>query len=432
LLEAAAEWPAVKAAINLHLALGRPGHRTHSPMGSAKLVEARVQGGSPFLLRAGSFDPRPDEELATVAASAQSGAPVFVPPEWAQKLDEGSMQLLKKSTLREGEQVLPMALYRARLQCDESYAVVLSVAPTASPESQRAAHIGNRIRMMDSLSVSAGHVCPALEIHVFARSTFIMRPDFDDSLAGLLRRAREDGTTAEGRALMPYTQALQIFADILEGLSSLEKIGLVHFDLKPESILIKDGRAFIGDYGCMCLQHAGDEGFGCDDLRDEDRRLVGSAFRQAPDVSIGTPTGPSNHIWAAGLVLAEVVLGEMPVEMFFFGQQDASGDFQDTHPAKRQSSNIMALLDKDPFGREIIRGVVDDNFEIDVIGGFDELPAYLQDILLGLLEKNVEDRLSTTAALEKTKRALAEHGPGALPEAPLLRLPSVWFDRVPP
>lgn len=105
---------------------------------------------------------------------------------------------------------------------------------------------------------------------------------------------------------MPYTQALQIFADILEGLSSLEKIGLVHFDLKPESILIKDGRAFIGDYGCMCLQHAGDEGFGCDDLRDEDRRLVGSAFRQAPDVSIGTPTGPSNHIWAAGLVLAEV------------------------------------------------------------------------------------------------------------------------------
>lgn len=63
-----------------------------------------MQGGSPFLLRAGSFDPRPDEELATVAASAQSGAPVFVPPEWAQKLDEGSMQLLKKSTLREGEQ----------------------------------------------------------------------------------------------------------------------------------------------------------------------------------------------------------------------------------------------------------------------------------------------------------------------------------------
>lgn len=54
------------------------------------------------------------------------------------------------------------------------------------------------------------------------------------------------------------------------------------------------------------------------------------------------------------------------------------------------------MLNEEADGREALRDVVRDNFEIDKMGEFADLPGVVQELLLGLLDKDSTTRWTST------------------------------------
>lgn len=111
-------------------------------------------------------------------------------------------------------------------------------------------------------------------------------------------RARLD--SAEG-GRPPVGEALRIAGEALEGLAAAHEDGVVHRDVKPENILLsEDGTAKLADFGIagdIVLAGRGTPGY--------------MAPEQHDDQEIGS-VGPAADIYAAGVVLFEMLTGRLP------------------------------------------------------------------------------------------------------------------------
>lgn len=136
-------------------------------------------------------------------------------------------------------------------------------------------------------------------------------------------------------------------ARLLAALGAIHDLGLLHRDLKAENILVdvQTGRPVILDFGLSAAPGAGD--------------LAGTPRAMAPELFQGGEASTASDLWAAGLVLAEV-LGRRPV----FGGGDAQALASErlafsglSAEAGRQIGNdavvalIDRLLDPDPVRR---------------------------------------------------------------------------------
>ena len=111
----------------------------------------------------------------------------------------------------------------------------------------------------------------------------------------------EKRTRGKGESLGIYVPlyGFQLF----RGLCYLASHGIMHRDLKPENLLVKHGSGIlkIGDFGL-----AADMG-----KRSKFGPYVGTRAFRAPEQLIGTNTyDPAIDIWAAGVILTEMVLFE--------------------------------------------------------------------------------------------------------------------------
>jgi serine/threonine protein kinase len=91
---------------------------------------------------------------------------------------------------------------------------------------------------------------------------------------------------------------------LLTGLRALHGRGLAHVDLKPENIVLRDGRPVLVDFGSA-------------------RRLgtpqppgspVGTPGYAAPEMERCEPIGAGMDVYALGIVLREALTGDRPVE----------------------------------------------------------------------------------------------------------------------
>ena len=111
-------------------------------------------------------------------------------------------------------------------------------------------------------------------------------------------RARLDGAKG-GR--MPIPEALRIARSVLAGLAAAHEAGIVHRDVKPENILLSDdGTAKLADFGI-----AGDWAIA-------GRGTWGYMAPEQEDTSQIDSVGPAADIYAAGVVLFEMLAGRLP------------------------------------------------------------------------------------------------------------------------
>ena len=69
---------------------------------------------------------------------------------------------------------------------------------------------------------------------------FIMEISFEGDLARYLY---------QNKGRLPEKRSLELFCDIVEGFRCLTSLGIIHRDIKPDNILLFQGRAKIADFG---------------------------------------------------------------------------------------------------------------------------------------------------------------------------------------
>lgn len=130
------------------------------------------------------------------------------------------------------------------------------------------------------------------DVFMFKNHLCIVEELLGNNLYSLLKMSRFKG--------LEHSLLKHILLQILEGLSQLSLMGIIHCDLKPENILIADCNNLkikIIDFGSAITSPQGSHFY------------VQSRYYRAPEVILGIPYGSSCDIWSFGCIAYEMYVG---------------------------------------------------------------------------------------------------------------------------
>jgi len=169
--------------------------------------------------------------------------------------------------------------------------------------------------------------------------------------------------TIRASGKLPVAQAVDIAVQICAALTAAHSEGVVHRDLKPENILIQNGCVYVSDFG---LAKSLEESHGIATAMTISGELLGTPRYMAPEQVQAKPADARTDIYALGLILYEMVTGDVP----FHGQSA----FQ----------VMLARLQQDPPNPRTLNA---------------EVPDYLAKIILRCLEGDPDGRYQNAEEL---------------------------------
>jgi len=102
---------------------------------------------------------------------------------------------------------------------------------------------------------------------------------------------------------------VEMMAQVCDALDAAHRHGVVHRDLKPDNVFIvkRGGRDFVKvlDFGVAKLREPGTDSTSTG-------VVVGTPRYMAPEQAAGKEVGPAADIWAAGVVLYQLLSGDVP------------------------------------------------------------------------------------------------------------------------
>ena len=107
---------------------------------------------------------------------------------------------------------------------------------------------------------------------------------------------------------LPIDQAVRIATSMADALDYAHRQGVVHRDIKPDNVLLVEGKPVIADFGIALAVSAG----GGDRLTETGLSL-GTPHYMSPEQATGEKhIGPATDLYALGCVLYEMLTGEPP------------------------------------------------------------------------------------------------------------------------
>ncbi|KAF2343281.1 Protein kinase domain, partial [Trinorchestia longiramus] len=148
-------------------------------------------------------------------------------------------------------------------------------------------------------------------------------------------------TDLVSQARLDECQIATVCQQCLHALGFLHSQGVIHRDIKSDSILLDlEGKVKLSDFG-FCAQVSPD--------LPKRKSLVGTPYWMAPEVISRLPYGPEVDIWSLGIMVMEMVDGEPP----FFNEPplQAMRRIRDMPPPKlknahKVSPRLQSFLDK--------------------------------------------------------------------------------------
>ncbi len=163
------------------------------------------------------------------------------------------------------------------------------------------------------------------------------------------------------RQSLSFSEIAALGAAMARAVHSLHQQNVCHLDLKPANVLIRpDGSAVMLDFGLSCHAHFPDL------LAEELRKAVGSPVWISPEQVVGVRGDPRSDIFAIGVMLYELITGELP-----FGE-----------PATAAGMRQRLWMDPTPPRQHR-----------------PDVPAWLQEVVLRCLEPVAADRYPSASHL---------------------------------
>jgi Tol biopolymer transport system component/tRNA A-37 threonylcarbamoyl transferase component Bud32 len=173
-----------------------------------------------------------------------------------------------------------------------------------------------------------------------------------------------EGETLRGRLereqQLPVADALRIASEVADALEYAHKRGVVHRDVKPENILLHDGRPLVADFGiALAVQQAGGA------RMTQTGMSLGTPQYMAPEQAMGDKSVDHRaDIYALGAITYEMLAGEPP----FTGPNS--------------QAIVAKVLTTDPTSLQVKRR---------------SIPPHVEDAVLTALEKMPADRFGSAA-----------------------------------
>ena len=150
-----------------------------------------------------------------------------------------------------------------------------------------------RTEVRSARAVASPHVCRVYDLVEAEGAEYVSMEYVDGST---LRHVLET------RSPLELSEAREIALQLLAGLTAIHEAGLVHRDVKPDNVMLtRAGRVVLMDFGIAKAVAAGGT-------------VAGTPAYWAPEQAAGAAADPRADVFAAGIVLAEMVSSARDLE----------------------------------------------------------------------------------------------------------------------
>ncbi|MEV0215222.1 protein kinase [Micromonospora sp. NPDC050695] len=155
---------------------------------------------------------------------------------------------------------------------------------------------------------------------------------------------------------LPWTEAVQVGAQIADALAAAHRLGIVHRDITPANVMMTAMGVKVLDFGIATRIGAPDE--------DEDGGTFGTPAYVAPERLDGAPAQPASDVYSLGVLLHEALTGRVPYPADTWEQLSAAlaggppptlADLPELPPAVARI--CLRSLSRDPADRPTARQV---------------------------------------------------------------------------